>query len=155
MVCDRVLKRPQCKENDQIRKVISVVGDGTASRPSEFWTSGMMPSQYPDIVSRTDLAQHLRMPTPPSPSTSPGWESAFGCAGAIGLFIVFAIIGALAHADGLINAMGAVLFFGWIGWVIFVVSRHTQERERVAKTASSWPAMQQSGMISTTVIATT
>lgn len=140
---DEPVRCKRCNNNDQIRKVSSVVGEGTASRPSEYWTSGAVPSRYPDVVSRTGLAERLRMPSPPRPTTSPGAESVFGCGVAIVLTIIFGIVSAIGHIAHLVDIMAALFFFGWVGWAIFVANRHVNEKKRVAAIASRWPGMKQ------------
>jgi hypothetical protein len=119
----------RCRRNDQLRKVSTVVREGTAS------------ARY--VTSQTDLARQLRMPSRPHPTTEPGTESAIGCGVTAVVIMIIWIIAAIIHQEGPgLLAFFILAFLGWIGWVIFVVNRDAAEKARVAKIAQSYPKME-------------
>jgi hypothetical protein len=135
------VKCPLCDSNDQIRKVTTVVNEGTASRSSEHWTRGTLPVQYPDVVASTDLAQRLRLPAPPSPTTEPGIESAMGCGAAIGLAIIGVIISVVTRSGAAVNICLTLGVLGSIGWVSFVLIRHNTAKRQAAEEMKGWPTV--------------
>jgi hypothetical protein len=140
--CPLCLKDDQIlSKNDQVRRVSSVVQEGTATYPSEFWTSGPLPTPSAPFIAPTDPAQLLRMPSPPQANTSPGKETAIGCGVAFAAFWLFALIAALANfSTSLQVPLIIVTLLGWGVWVIRVLVRHSENKAEAAKLARSWPA---------------
>lgn len=142
MTSELPVKCPRCGNGDQVRKVSAVVADGTASRPSEYWTGGALSVPYPDVVARTDLARRLRLRPPPAPSTEPGIEIAMGCGAAIGLAIIGAVISVVTRSGTAVNICIWIGLLGAIAWIIYVVRRHNAEKQRVADEMKYWPRVQ-------------
>lgn len=133
------LRCPRCAKNDQLCKVAATVNLGIASRPGEFSTSGAFSGRYVPTTAHAELARVLRIPPASQPSTSPVAESAVGCGATIGLTIILWIIFAVSNApNSWVGPFLAIMFFGWVAWVIFVTIRHFNEKSQVAKPVQSW-----------------
>jgi hypothetical protein len=131
------VKCPQCSNNDQIRKVSVVVQEGTASRPSEFWTSGAFPTQYGPVTSRTDLAEELRLRRPPEAPVA-GPIALRVVAGVIGIFVLAAILGTFMPVT---VASWLSVLVGVAG-IVFSISRAVGKKRISDEWTSRLPAMQ-------------
>lgn len=142
MVGGGPLSCPRCTQSDQIRKVSTVVREGTASRPSEYWTSGALPTPYGPVTTRTDLARQLTMPAPPRVSRSLGGE--IGCGFGV-VFILWLVVGSIFAVLRLIPLaviLDVLLLAGLVVWIVFAVRRHSEEKDMVAAQNKQWPAME-------------
>jgi len=140
MVSGEVLVCPQCSQNDQIRKVSSVVSGGTSRTEDQLWIRGGIPQQYAPIKSETGLAARLRMIPRPDAETDVSASITVGCVGAVGLFIGAAIIAAIAKSGGLFNAFVLFIILGWIVWVVHVFAQRLKANELIA---TEWQSMLQ------------
>ena len=138
----RPIACPRCSKDDQIRKVATVVREGTASRPSQHWTSGAFPTPYAPITSRTDLANQLRMPSPQKVSRSLGGEIGCGFGVAVVVWIAVGSIFAVLRLIPLAAVLDVLLFLGFVGWIIFAVRRYSDEKNLVDEQNRLWPAME-------------
>jgi hypothetical protein len=133
------LRCPRCAKNDQLCRVAATANPGIVSRPSEFSTVGASSGLYVPVTAYAELARILRIPAAPQPSTSPVAESAVGCGATIGLTIILWIIFAVSNApNSWVGPFLAIMFFGWVAWVIFVTIRHFNEKSQAAKPAQPW-----------------
>lgn len=136
------IRCPRCAKDDQIRKVATVVREGTASRPSEYWTGGAFPTPYGPVTSRTDLARQLSMPRPPS-AEGPGQDIGIGCVVWIVAGIILGIIGVAAVAvRPAVVVVSIIADLGIIVWIIVAIARYTDRKALVEEQARKWPAMQ-------------
>lgn len=131
------VKCPQCSNNDQIRKVSVVVQEGTASRPSEFWTSGALPTQYGPVTSRTDLAEELRLRQPPEAPVA-GPIVLRVVAGVVGIFVLAAILD--IFMPGAVASWLSVLI--GVAGIAFSISRVVSKKRVSDEWSGRWPAMQ-------------
>ncbi len=141
------VKCPRCALNDQIRKVSTVVNEGTASRPSEYWTSGAIPTRYPDITSRTGLAERLSLPAPSNVSAG-GVVSQIGCGVFVGIagfliggFIIGIILSAMHVPDGGQTVFDLLMIAVLVAWIVAVVRKAAKEKRDSSWENKAYPAL--------------
>lgn len=135
------VKCPRCGLNDEIRKVSTVVNQGTASASTP----------YRNVVSHTDLATRLRQPAPPAAAKSP--ELGCGCLGAAAIAVLLLFILGIAKVgvkpvstgvpNYIVPAIIAVVvsLIGWIVWALIAKAREANLDRLIQSTAvPQWQA---------------
>lgn len=118
---------PQCNSSDQLRKVSTLVDEGSAHGS----TGGTV---------KTDLASKLSMPTMPQVQTNTGMEIGCGClATLLACTLVGLGIGALIKNLTTGNIIGGVLF--WISFItviVIVLTRNSRQKQWVQEEQKRW-----------------
>lgn len=134
-----IVQCPQCANNDQISKVSVVVRQGTASRPSEYWTGGAFPTRYPDVTARTDLARELALPSVPYYGSLPGKiiGTVIGCV--VGIFILAAILGAVISSRAVASWLSVLV---GLTAIVLIIGRLVANKRAVDAERQRWPALE-------------
>jgi hypothetical protein len=137
MADGRFLSCPRCAKNDQIRKVSTVVREGTAGGSTA----------YGSVTTRSNLAAALTMPSPAQMSSSLG--GTIGCG--IGIaFIVWVVVGTIVgaifavalHLAWIAAIFDILLAGGLVVWIISAVKSHSAEKAEVDAQNRLYPAME-------------
>jgi hypothetical protein len=128
----RPLTCPRCAQSDQIRKVSTIVREGTASGTTS----------YGSVATRTNLAAQLTMPGPLQMNRSLGSEIGCGIGVAFILWVIVGSIFAVLKLIPLAAILDVLLAIGLIRWIIVSSRRFADEKAQIAAQNRLYPGME-------------